>query len=235
MDIRFCTAIKKGIDAKERRVTAWASVECIDRDNEVILASAWQHADSTSEFEKNPVGLVGHDYKSLPVFKVERLEKTGQGLKFTARFFETQAGREAFGFIRESGLASFSVAFIPVSWRDVRTSDLARMGIDTALAKGDRVRVYDHVKLIEISLVAIPANTLATALGAAFAEGRVKSLELRKALDTVIHISDKPRRTPSAQAPGSKKMTDAELLAYLKGDFRKDLRLIIDKTLGRVR
>jgi len=185
MNTLYRLATTKGIDPKARTITAWASrADVVDRDGELITAEAWQHPDSTAAFEKNSVLMAFHRYDALPLGKVIALDKSRLGLAFTAVFAKTAAATEAFNFIEEmGGMASFSVGFIPRSSREVGVKELADKGVDVSAAKGDRVKVFDHVELIEISLAPIPSNPKATVLGAAFLEGKVKGAELKQILE----------------------------------------------------
>jgi len=184
MNKLYRLAETKGIDPKGRMITAWASrADVVDRDGELITAEAWQHPDSTAAFERNPVLMPFHNYQALPLGKVTSLDKNDLGLAFAAKFAKTAAAEEAFGFIQDTGLASFSVGFLPKSSREVSVMELLEKGIDVSGARGDKVRVFDHVELVEISLAPIPSNPRATALGAAFVEGRVKSAELQQILE----------------------------------------------------
>jgi len=174
----------KALDSKARTITAWASrADVVDRDGELITAEAWQYPDSTAAFEKNSVLMAFHKYDALPLGKVTALDKNKLGLAFTAVFAKTAAAEEAFGFIKDTGLSSFSVGFIPKSSREMSVKEVAALGVDTAGARGDKIRVFDHVELLEISLAPVPSNPRATALGAAMLDGKVKSVELRTALE----------------------------------------------------
>jgi len=184
MNTLYRLAETKGIDPKARTITAWASrADVVDRDGELITAAAWRHEDSTAAFERNPVLMPFHNYQALPLGKVTSLDKNDLGLAFAAKFAKTAAAEEAYGFIQDTGLASFSVGFIPKSSFEVGVKELADKGVDVSAAKGDRVKVFDHVELIEISLAPIPSNPRATALGAAFLEGKVKGAELKQILE----------------------------------------------------
>jgi len=185
MDKRFTLAETKGINPKAREITAWASRAVIDRDNELILGEAWQKPDSTKNFEMNPVLMPFHSYHDLPLGKVTRLDKSKDGLKFTAKFASTEAGKETFSFIEETGLASFSVGFIPRSSHEVKVEKLESAGFDVStVPAGGNVRVYDHVELLEISLAPIPSNPQAiTALSKAWRDGKVKTKELVQAMN----------------------------------------------------
>ena len=175
----------KSVDAKARTIRAWASrADVVDRDGELIAAEAWQHPDSTADFERNPVLCAFHKYDLLPLGKILSLEKNKKGLAFEAVFAKTAAAIEAFDFIVEmGGMASFSVAFLPKSSYDMSAKELSAKGVDTANARGDRVRVFDYVQLIEISLAPVPSNPRSTALGLAYLDGKVKTKELRLILE----------------------------------------------------
>jgi phage head maturation protease len=239
----------KGVNADERTITAWASrADCVDRDGELILAEAWQHPDSTAEFEKNPVFMPFHDYKSLPLGKVTELDKNSKGLAFTAVFANTNAANEAFQFITDmGGMASFSVGFLPQSSKNISVKDLRKHGIETSNAKGDFVKAFDHVKLLEISLAPVPSNPRATALGLAATDGRVKSQELRAVLAPWLEAVDERELKSTVSETVSrimaeldiKKLVSAEIADAAKGLFNSKLRESIANNImqefGRIR
>jgi len=198
----FVLAERKGFDRKERTVTAWASQAIIDRDRELILASAWRKPGATAAFEKHPVLLVAHAYHSLPIGKVIKLEKPDMGLKFTAKFASTAAAVEAFDLIVElEGIAAFSVGFIPRDWNDVLAKDLKAAGFDIGtIPETEKIRTYTDVELLEISLVSIPANPAATAIGAAYRSGKVKTKELSAAIGEYLDITDDGRSFTKEEA-----------------------------------
>jgi len=241
MITQYLLSVTKAINPAKRTITAWASrADCVDRDGEIILAEAWQHPDSTAEFERNPVLMAFHKYDALPLGRVTQLDKNPKGLAFEAVFSNTAAASEAFSFIEDmDGLASFSVGFLPQSSRSVGVKDLRKRGVDTSNAKGDVVRAFDHVKLLEISLAPVPSCPRATALGLASVEGRIKSLELKAALapwqievdGLEIRAAVSERITRTLANMDVKKLVSAEVNRAAKELFNEGLRASIAKDI----
>jgi len=177
----YKTAEKKSFNEKTGEIEGWASRgDIIDRDGEIILSSCWQDPESTREFMLNPILCAFHQYNQLGLGRVVELQATKEGLKFKAVFADTAAAQEARAFIQSTGLAAFSCGFLPVSFRDLRLKEVEAMGFDISGVTADKVRCYDAVRLIEISLCSIPACQ--TALSAAFESGQVKQKDLLHAL-----------------------------------------------------
>ena len=63
----------------DRSVTILASTEAKDRDGDVILQSGWQIA------KRTPL-LWGHDYKSLPIGKINKARVSRNGLVIDTEF-----------------------------------------------------------------------------------------------------------------------------------------------------
>ena len=177
----YTLAEKKSVNIEAREVTAWASrSDVIDRDNEIISAKAWMDPESTKDYELNPIILAFHKYDQLPLGKCVDLKKTDKGLWFTAKFANTSAASEAFQFIRDTGIAAFSCGFFPVRYRDLSLKEVEKMGYDISNVTSDKVRIWDSVRLLEISLCTIPSCQ--TALSAAFEAGQIKQKDLLHAL-----------------------------------------------------
>jgi HK97 family phage prohead protease len=237
MNEKFVAAVKKSINTEARTVTAWASQAIIDRDDEIISAAAWAKPGALSNFKQNPALLISHDYGRLPIGKVLELEPTDRGLKFTARFGKTAAAEEAWSIVKDLGLASFSVGFIPQTWRDLTRDEVKRLGYDTSGVRSERVRIFDTLELLEVSMVSVPACPRATAVGAAYMDGRLKSPELCAALKS-WKDGRKPDRQPGqpGRSSSSGEIDLAEALAFLKSQrFQNILHDEIERALARVR
>lgn len=124
----------------------YSSTREIDSYNEVVVPSGWgKHLPKFLEF---PVYLYGHDYWSMPIGLVNRLEIDEYGL-WTERFiFGTQAGQEAWLLARAGVLRADSVGYILHDWTP---------------GHGDAPDYHTEQELLEISLVMIPSNRASTA------------------------------------------------------------------------
>jgi len=185
METRFCQGIVKEFDADKAEIYAWASKAVIDRTNELITGEAWMHADSTRGFEQSgsPL-LIAHDYQTYPPLgRVTKLEKSHEGLKFRAKIAKTDVGRQVARYISDCGSAAFSVGFEGIAAEDWQTEKMAKAGFDTSEVTTDKVRVWTHCRLLEISMVSVPALSSATIIGEKYAKGEIHEKSLLSALN----------------------------------------------------
>ena len=185
METRFCQGIVKEFDADKAEIYAWASKAVIDRTNELITGEAWMHADSTRGFEQSgsPL-LIAHNYQTYPPLgRVTKLEKSHEGLKFRAKIAKTDVGRQVARYISDCGSAAFSVGFEGIAAEDWQTEKMAKAGFDTSEVTTDKVRVWTHCRLLEISMVSVPALSSATIIGEKYAKGEIHEKSLLSALN----------------------------------------------------
>ena len=185
METRFCQGITKAFDFDKAEIYAWASKAVIDRTNELITGEAWMHADSTRGFEQSgsPL-LIAHNYQTYPPLgRVTKLEKSHEGLKFRAKIAKTDVGRQVARYISDCGSAAFSVGFEGIAAEDWQTEKMAKAGFDTSEVTTDKVRVWTHCRLLEISMVSVPALSSATIIGEKYAKGEIVEKSLLSALN----------------------------------------------------
>jgi len=142
----------KSVDAEQRRITAVASREMIDRDGEVVSLAALRAA--MKEYMENPVVLAAHshrlaDGRSSVVGKVIDYSFEGADLLITVEFARTELADEYWRLYKEKFQRAFSIGFIG------RSAPVVEM------VAGRRVRVWKDIELLEISCVAVPANPAA--------------------------------------------------------------------------
>lgn len=134
---------EKAIDAETYSIEFTASTDSVDRHGDRISADGWQ----TADFLKNPVLMLNHDYSILPIGRVTSLQLGDGQLKARAVLDgDDPLARKVFAKIQNGFLNSVSVGLIP------RKYEFSK----------DREREYGldilESELIEISVVAIPAN-----------------------------------------------------------------------------
>lgn len=183
--LKHFSAEVKNIDPEGKRVTGvLASSSSLDRDEEIILAEAW----NIEAFKRNPIFLFAHASRSDDpqniLGRVENVQKTTAGL--VADFaYDTDINPKAalvFAQVQRGTMRAYSVGFIPKGWV---TDYSPREQIDAlpeparkALESGKAFVVYTNVELIEISQVPVPSNPdamIASAKSARMAE--LKQLE----------------------------------------------------------
>ena len=131
--------------ADNGEITAIASTAVEDRQGEIVEVEGWDLKD----FKANPVILWGHDHSQLPIGKATKtwVEGTGKKAKLMTKiaFQEvTELGRAVKQLVSDGVLRTLSVGFMPVD------------------ADGNR---FTKQKLLEISVVNVPANPQAMMLG----------------------------------------------------------------------
>jgi HK97 family phage prohead protease len=130
-------------------VTAVASTDAVDRDNEIIEPDAFRGR--LKRYMENPVVLAGHmhrlsDGRSSVVANVVEAKVTSKGLVVVMEFHcKTQLSREYWDLYKDKNQRAFSVGFIPIKGE--------RQVVD-----GERVYTHKEVELIEISCVAVGSN-----------------------------------------------------------------------------
>lgn len=126
-------------------ITAIASTATIDRQGEIVEVSGWDLKD----FKKNPIILWGHDHSQLPIGNATKtwIEGSGKSAKLMIKiaFQEvTDLGRAVKQLVQDGVLKTLSVGFQPIDGEDNR---------------------YTKQKLLEVSVVNVPANPDAMMLG----------------------------------------------------------------------
>lgn len=149
MDKRFFKGMVEKADNGILSV-AVASDSSVDRDGDIVDPNGID----TGNFEKNPVLLYGHDYRSEPIGKVLNLVKESNRLMFSAQFAVdiSERAKQIFQLYEQKFLNAFSIGFIPRKWEDTQNAD------------GSTVRTFTESELLEISAVPVPANPNAIAL-----------------------------------------------------------------------
>lgn len=138
---------------KDDIYTIIASSKQVDRDNEIILPSAFKNLDSY--LKNNPVVLGFHNYQNFPIGKAVNGKITDDALMLDIVFAETDMGKEARYLYDNGFMNSFSVGFISKMW------DYDK----------DNRRIHQEVELLEVSAVPVPANAAAVMIREAAQKG----------------------------------------------------------------
>jgi HK97 family phage prohead protease len=143
-----------------------ASTGVLDRYGEVIEPSGWR----LENYRKNPVFLNSHRYGDVTqtlgravVTEVREIE--GQPALFQRVEFAvgvSPQARIAYGLYRGGFLSAVSVGFIPLKWEDAEAAGPGGRASDRGTGPWRR---YTEQELVEVSAVAVPANSEALALG----------------------------------------------------------------------
>jgi HK97 family phage prohead protease len=185
-----------------------ATDETLDRYNEVIKLDGWK----TANYLANPVVVDSHNYSSVMKILGNTTDLTVDGSKMVNRVkfaVENPFGKVAYGMAKSGFIRSESVGFIPLEWVD-------------ANKPGEPDRTYISQELLEISLVAVPANPGAT-VGLALKSGAVEAADLRDLVEFLKEFCG-GQADPGAQAGASGGgVHDAQLL-QLARDVQRVLR-----------
>ena len=158
---RAATVLRADIGGRTVRFVL--SDSSIDRMNDTVNVGGWDLTD----FRKNPVVLFAHDSSSPPIGRATRVWNDGTRLLGDVEFAdkETYAFADTiFRLVKGGFLKSGSVGFLPV---DYTVSNRPTGGID-----------YQRQKLLEFSIVPVPAN--ANALTQAQAKGILSRHDARR-------------------------------------------------------
>lgn len=127
-----------------------------DRHNENIVTEGVD----TSQYEKNPVVLYGHDYFGLPIGKAISLTKMKNKIKakFQLAVDEYEFAATVAAMIKSGYLNAVSIGGVVKEW-------------------SDDYRTIMKMEMVEFSIVAVPANGEAIITGRSFEEATGKSLD----------------------------------------------------------
>lgn len=167
--------LKGYLEVKAGEITGVASTEAVDRDGEVIKQNGWD----LTNFNRNPVLMLMHNYQEFPVGKITEISVTGGQLTFKAIFTEaTQKAIEAYALVKEGILSAFSVGFIPREYDPKDNSTITK------------------AELLEISLVPVPANPEAIVLAKGFKENEIAKYIVKNFL-----VEKEAEVVPAEEAP----------------------------------
>ena len=125
-------------------ICGMASTADFDRAGDTIESSAWTKG-GLSNFEKNPIILLNHDY-TKPIGRATGLKVTENGLELKAKISKSAPDHVA-QLVKEGILGAFSVGF------RVKDADY--------LSETDGLKIKD-AELFEVSVVSVPCNQAAT-------------------------------------------------------------------------
>jgi len=165
----------ESIDA-ESAIVGWGSKPLPDRDKELIEASAWD----LDNYRKNPILCLSHDLSRPPIGKVLWVKADPNGLKFKAKFANTERGKEVYQLYKEGIMNAFSVGFRPKAGGFIENPTEERY-------KGLK-KVFKSVELFEISCVTIPS--LPDALVECVKSGKIKDASLKEELEVLMDEKD---------------------------------------------
>lgn len=141
-----------------------ASTAAVDRQNEVIDQQGWDLA----AYKSNPVILDSHRYGSIDdiLGKASRVEVMPEGLEIDVQFAPTPKGQMAQQLVEDGMLSTVSVGFRSKGRRPGQRS-------------GEPM-THTAMELLEVSMVAIPANREAVRLRGVEDEPMIEETKARR-------------------------------------------------------
>ncbi len=208
-----------------------ASSEAIDRDNESILASAWD----LKSYQEHPIIMANHDYyggTDSQVGEALSIKKGEDSLQVEVMYYNGKGNDRADWcyFLASQNMAAYSVGFMPKQWTSDR-NDLVYQNWVEQYGEKTPDRIYTNVELLELSHVAIPSlrealqQNSALKLDAALAVGKSIYPEEAEYLEWVksgrksyiIPLIERLEKLEKAVYKPQKEATEEELLAELFG------------------
>lgn len=140
---------KATVNEEKREFTAVITDQTLDRDDEVILARGL----NVKDFKQNGIILFNHD-TSMPIGKALNIKRVGDQWIMTGKL--AAAGTvakadEIWQLVKQGMLKAISIGFMIVERRQPTQEDIKEFGKDVW-------RVISKSKLLEASIVAVPAN-----------------------------------------------------------------------------
>lgn len=157
-------------------------------------------------FQANPILLFNHDdYNRLPIGKVNTIRQDGDLLLADIQLEDVTdgevSGRHVYSLLKAGFLNGFSIRFEPLDWH-------------TETVDEREITVFDKWRLLEVSVVNIPANPEAVVIRS---HSKPMTAEDVKALFVQFK---KEEEEAKAKAEKQRKALSADLSAALKDAYR---------------
>jgi len=139
----------KAVEGNDNVLEFTGSDETVDRAGDIMTLEGWD----LESYLKNPVFMLFHDYRSLPVGKAIEVVKdmTAKKLRFKIEFPTEDVyplGQTVKKLYQNKFLNATSVGFVPKKW-EARTDESGKEAVG---------RKYLEQELLELSAVPVPCN-----------------------------------------------------------------------------
>ena len=206
----------KAVDGEANVIEMIGSDETVDRYGEVVSVDGWQ----LDNYRKNPVVLLGHNYdqvvarsQEVGVREVSGKKRLVFRIEFPTKDIH-EAGWQVGQLYRHGYMKASSVGFIPLDWEFAPADDQTK-GEDAP----PRL-IFKKQELLELSLVAVPANPSAVML--ALSEARKKGslseagmLAVQKSLG--LEKAEEPAAPPAPAPAPAEGDPQAKMIEAVKG------------------
>ncbi|GAF85935.1 unnamed protein product, partial [marine sediment metagenome] len=112
----------------ERALNVTITTNTVDRSGDIVEPKGGK----LTNFRKNPVVLMAHDYQGLPIGKASNLEKTENGVNAKVTFPEEGVyplADTVYNMYKQKYMRAWSIGFIPIKSEDiVDEEDEKKMG-----------------------------------------------------------------------------------------------------------
>ena len=138
----------------ERAFEVTITTTATDRDGDIVEAKGAK----LTNFKKNPVVLMAHDYRGLPIARAENIEKTDDYIKSKVVFppeGDYPLADIVHRLYKGNFMRAWSIGFIPIKTEDIVDEDEKR---DTEVSDRRRGRRIKSWELLEFSACAVPSN-----------------------------------------------------------------------------
>jgi HK97 family phage prohead protease len=139
------------VDMETRLVKGLISVAVPDLDSEVVLPSG---LDRSYFPDKVKSVYFGHDYSQMPVGRCAKLKAHGDAMWAVTRILPGPRGDDLLVAMQEEAVNGFSIGFRPDDMGEPSKEEIRKYGYHD--------RIIRKAKLIEYSVVSMPACPLAT-------------------------------------------------------------------------
>lgn len=148
--------VVKTVDPSRRTLTMTGSTEDKDREGDIIMQKGWE----LENYQKNPVFLWAHDYRSVPIGAAIKVVKGRNPIRldFTVKF--PTEGLYPFAdmvlaLYAEKVINASSVGFIPLKWEPIEQADEEKKPGELHHWNPRR---FVKQELLELSGCAVPSN-----------------------------------------------------------------------------
>ena len=210
--------VENGIENRTNGTfTATISSETVDEYDSVIRQAGLD----LDRFRANPVVLFGHEHNSVPIGRAVRVSRhlLEEPRRTTAEiaFGRSDRAQLVADAVKEQLLRGVSIGFRPLETEEPTKAELAN---------GARV-AYSQTRLLEISIVALPANTDAVIERRRDYEGLAFRLDRAGAHETATHI--RTAISASRARPVSMSSSDTQELYSTLTKWSRGIRRQLNK------
>ena len=139
----------------ERALTVTITTNDVDRMGDIVEPKGGK----LTNFKKNPVVLMSHDYSGLPIGKASDLVKTDNGITAKVTFPEEGTyplADTVYNMYKQKFMRAWSIGFIPIKSEDIVDDEEDKdKDKERYLGRGRRFKTWE---LLEFSACAVPAN-----------------------------------------------------------------------------